>query len=247
MKIVVAGISGNLGKSTLSAHMFVPRMENAKLLIVESINQDTQDVVGESQKIRGEEFKKIYMQLVLYENLVVDVGASNAEAFFEGLSSFSQGYDEVDLFVIPVVPGVKEQADSITTARMLAAMGVEKDRIRIVFNRVRRSVEDEFPEILDAVTKLDCFIANPKCAVYENDIYEDLADLRMPLSEACTLARNELEELKQCLRGSAYDPVKFAYAMKRLNVAKKAINTCIHLDEAFKALFEGADNAGLQE
>ncbi|MDD2162534.1 StbB family protein [Pseudomonas sp. MIL19] len=246
MKIVVAGISGNLGKSTLSAHMLVPRMENAKLLIVESINQDTQDLVGESQKIRGEEFKKIYMQLVLYENLVVDVGASNAEAFFEGLSSFSQGYDEVDFFVIPVVPGVKEQADSITTARMLSAMGVEKDKIRIVFNRVKRSVEEEFPEILDAANNFDCFIANTKCAVYENDIYEDLADLRMPLADACTLARNKLEELKQCLRVAAYDPIEFAYAMKKLNVAKKAINTCTHLDEAFESLFEEAGNAGLQ-
>lgn len=48
MKIVVAGISGNVGKSTLSAHMFVPRMKNAKLLIVESINQDTKDLVGTS-------------------------------------------------------------------------------------------------------------------------------------------------------------------------------------------------------
>lgn len=245
MKIVVAGISGNLGKSTLSAHMFVPRMENSKLLIVESINQDTQDLVGESQKIRGEEFKKIYMQLVLNDNLVVDVGASNAEAFFEGLSSFSQGYDEVDFFVIPVVPGAKEQADSISTARMLAAMGVEKDKIRIVFNRVKRSVEEEFPEILDAVNRLDCFIANPKCAVYESDIYEDLADLRMPLTEACDLAYNELEALKQGLRAVAYDPIKYVYAMKQLNVAKKSVNTCIQLDEAFGALFEEAGNAGV--
>lgn len=82
MKIVVAGISGNVGKSTLSAHMLVPRMANAKLLIVESINQDTQDLVGSSEKIRGEEFKKIYMELVVNEDIVVDVGASNAEAFF---------------------------------------------------------------------------------------------------------------------------------------------------------------------
>ena len=73
MKIVVAGISGNVGKSTLSAHMFVPRMKNAKLLIVESINQDTKDLVDTSEKIRGEDFKKIYMELVLNENIVVSI------------------------------------------------------------------------------------------------------------------------------------------------------------------------------
>lgn len=36
------------------------------------------------------------------------------------------------IFVIPVVPGAKEQAESVKTARMLAAMGVEKNKIRIV-------------------------------------------------------------------------------------------------------------------
>lgn len=242
MKIVVAGISGNVGKSTLSAHMLVPRMANAKLLIVESINQDTQDLVGSSSKIRGEEFKKIYMELVVNEDIVVDVGASNAEAFFEGLASFSKGYDEVDFFVIPVVPGAKEQAESVKTARMLAAMGVEKNKIRIVFNRVKRSVEDEFPELLNAATEFDCFIANPKCMVFENDIYEDLADLSLPLSEACEMACNDLEKLKRDLRSAASDSIRFAYAMRRLNVAKKAVNTLMQLDLAFEVLFvEGVD------
>lgn len=240
MKIVVAGISGNLGKSTLSAHMLVPRMKNAKLLIVESINQDTRGLVGASEKIRGEDFKRIYMELVLNDDLVVDVGASNAEAFFEGLSSFSQGYDEVDLFVIPVVPGAKEQAESVLTARMLEAMGVEKDKIRVIFNRVKRSVEDEFPELLHLATELGCFIANPECMVFENDIYEDLADLSLTLNDACTMACNDLKELKGDLRRVAHDPAKFALAMKKLNVAKKAINTSVQLDEAFHALVGGA-------
>ncbi len=239
MKIVVAGISGNLGKSTLSAHMLVPRMKNAKLLIVESINQDTKELVGASEKIRGEDFKRIYMELVLHDDIVVDVGASNAEAFFEGLSSFSEGYDEVDLFVIPVVPGAKEQAESVLTARMLEAMGVEKHKIRVVFNRVKRSVEDEFPELLHLAAELECFIANPECMVFENDIYEDLADLSLPLNDACAMACNDLKELKGDLRRVAHDPAKFAFAMKKLNVAKKAINTSVQLDEAFNALIGG--------
>lgn len=242
MKVVVAGISGNVGKSTLSAHMLVPRIAYAKLLIVESINQDTQDLVGSSEKIRGEEFKKIYMELVVNEDIVVDVGASNAEAFFEGLASFNKGYDEVDFFVIPAVPGAKEQAESVKTARMLAAMGVERNKIRVIFNRVRRSVEDEFPELLNAASEFDCFIANPKCMVFENDIYEDLADLSLPLSEACEMACNDLEKLKRDLRGGAGDSTRFAYAMKKLNVAKKAVNTLAQLDLAFEVLFEGGSD-----
>lgn len=128
---------------------------------------------------------------------------------------------------------------------MLAAMGVEKDKIRVVFNRVKRSVEDEFPELLNVATELNCFIANPMCMVFENDIYADLADLRLPLSEACEMAHSELQRLKQDLRSVAHDPVKFAYSMKKLNIAKKAENTFMQLDDAFYALLEGAGNAGL--
>ena len=245
MKIVVAGISGNLGKSTLAAHMLVPRMNNAKLIIVESINQDTKDLVGDSEKIRGEEFRRIYMELVLNEDLVVDVGASNAEAFFEGLSSFSRGYDEVDLFVIPTVPGAKEQAESILTARMLSAMGVEKNKIKIIFNRVKRSVEDEFPDILNAATALDCFVANPECMVFENDIYADLADLKLPLSEACILAANSLEKLKGDLKKFARDPDKYSLFVKKVCVAKKTQITFEQLDSAFQALFCEVDDAKL--
>ena len=245
MKIVVAGISGNLGKSTLAAHMLVPRMKNAKLLIVESINQDTKNLVDCSEKIRGEDFKKIYMELVLNDEIVVDVGASNAEAFFEGLASFSQGYDEVDVFIIPVVPGAKEQAESVLTARMLEAMGVEKEKIRIVFNRVRRSVEDEFGEILHQASELDCFVANPECIVFENDIYEDLLDLKLPLKDACLMVYNDLDALKSDLRRVAHDSAKFTLSMKKLNVAKKAINTSAQLDDAFNALIGKHNNAEL--
>lgn len=245
MKIVVAGISGNLGKSTLAAHMLVPRMNNAKLIIVESINQDTKDLVGDSKKIRGEEFRKIYTELVLNEDLVVDVGASNSEAFFEGLSSYSRGYDEVDLFLIPTVPGAKEQAESVLTARMLAAMGVEKNKIQIVFNRVKRCVVDEFSDIFHAATMFDCFVANPECMVFENDIYVDLADLKLPLSEACVLASNSLEQLKYELKESARGSDNYMLFVKKVCVAKKALNTSEQLDYAFRALFCEAGYAEL--
>ncbi len=242
MRVVVAGIGGNVGKSTLAAHLLVPRMSNAKLLIVESINQDAKDLVGESETVRGEKFKQIYLELVLNDDLVVDVGASNSEDFFAGLSSLDQGYDEVDFFIIPTVPGAKEQDESVLTARMLAAMGVEKSKIQIVFNRVRRSVEEEFPSVLYAAKEFDCFIANPDCMVFENDIYADLADLKMPLSEACVFAENNLQKLKSDLRKVAKFSEQYYQYARLLNVSKKAGNTFSQLDSAFDALFCGGEH-----
>lgn len=243
MRIIVAGIGGNVGKSTLAAHLLVPRMNNAKLLIVESINQDTKDLVDDFETVRGEKFRQIYLELVVNDDLVVDVGASNAEDFFAGLTSLNQGYDEVDFFLIPTVPGSKEQDESILTARMLAAMGVDKSKIQIVFNRVLRSVEEEFPVVLNAAKEFDCFIANPDCMVFENDIYADLAGLKMPLSEACVFAENSLHKLKTDLRKVAkFSEQYFRYA-RLLNVAKKAVKTSGQLDDAFSALFGEAEDA----
>lgn len=236
MKIVVAGISGNQGKSTLSAHMLVPRMNDAKLLVVESINQDSRDLVSASSMLRGEEFKKIYLEMVVNDDLVVDVGASNSEAFFEGLASFNAGYDEVDLFVVPVVPGAKEQAESILTARMLAAMGVEKERIRVVFNRVRRDVLEEFPEVVYAAESTGEFIADPRCMVFENDIYADLSDLKMSIQVACEKLVPSLKGIKEELRKQASSPEDYHRLVKMLNVGKKAESTSRQLDEAFLIL-----------
>jgi hypothetical protein len=242
MKIIVAGISGNQGKSTLSAHMLVPRMNGAKLLVVESINQDSRELVSSSCTLRGEEFKKIYLEMVMSDDLVVDVGASNSEAFFEGLASFHAGHDEVDLFVVPVVPGAKEQAESILTARMLAAMGVEKERIQIVFNRVRRNVYEEFPEVFEAA-KQRHFTANPKCMVFENDIYADLADLKMSLRIACDEVASDIISIKENIRKSASDPSVYSQFVKKLNIGKKAIATARQLDDAFQALCSGGRHA----
>lgn len=243
MKIIVAGIGGNVGKSTLAAHLLVPRMNNAKLLIVESINQDTKDLVGEFETVRGEKFKQIYLELVVNDDLVVDVGASNSEEFFAGLTSLNQGHDEVDFFLIPAVPGSKEQDESVLTARMLAAMGVEKNRIQIVFNRVKRSVEEEFPTVLHAVKEFNCFVANPDCMVFENDIYADLADLKMPLSEACVYAEKNLQNLKADLRKVARFSEEYLHYAKLLNVAKKAANTSVQLDDVFSALLSVGQDA----
>ncbi|OQR35349.1 hypothetical protein BWR15_15570 [Pseudomonas sp. T] len=192
-------------------------------------------MVDLSSSVRGEEFKKIYLEMVMNDDLVVDVGASNSEAFFEGLASFEAGYDEVDLFVIPVVSGAKEQAESILTAKALRAMGVDKNKVVVVFNRVKRSVCEEFPEVLHAAEVVG-FIADPRCMVFENDIYADLIDLKLNLQSACDDVAHRVDEIKSDLRKFSSDLDLYQTLVRKLNVAKKAGTTVSQLDDAFRAL-----------
>ncbi len=239
MKIVVINFGGNIGKTTLSAYFLYPRMGQPKMISVESINETAEDKGLEVDLVRGDKFRDIYSELIVNESVIVDVGASNVEGFLEGLSSYEDGHDAVDLFLIPVTSGVKEQKESVKTALVLSRMGVEKDNIRLVFNRVKRSVEDEFSETLRNCSAYQNFIANPKCQIFENDIYVDLASLGISVDDACVLADTSLQELKEDLRNARKDPVLFRLAEMRMSVAKRAKKTRDQLDAAFEELVGG--------
>ena len=52
-KIAVINFSGNVGKSTISKHLLVPRLEDAVLLAVETINADEgADLTVNGQHVR---------------------------------------------------------------------------------------------------------------------------------------------------------------------------------------------------
>ena len=59
-KIVVTNFSGNAGKSTISRHLLAPRMNNATVIPVESINSDGSDDVAIKGRQFAERYKKAY-------------------------------------------------------------------------------------------------------------------------------------------------------------------------------------------
>ena len=79
-------------------------------------------------------------------------------------------------------------------------------------------------------------MANPKCRIFDNDIYVDLASLGMSVDEACFLADNSLPKLKADLIDVRKDPDLFMLAEKRMSVAKRAKKTRDQLDAAFEEL-----------
>lgn len=235
MRVVIINLGGNQGKTTLASHLFYPRMADSKILAVESINGTSADLgVKVVTKVKGAEFKKVYEELVTSENLIVDVGASNVEGFLAGLSSFEDGHDEVDYFAIPLTSGSKEQKEGLNTAALLAKMGVPRDKIRVVFNRVSSDVKDEFSTTFSYADRTKQFIANPACVVFENDIYHDLEELRMTLAEAIDIGQNGQEDLKERLRSASEDARERSRLMKKLSAAKKALKTSKLLDSAFE-------------
>lgn len=180
MRIVCLSYNGNVGKTTISVHLIRAHMPKAEIVAVESINESAKDLGLEVLQLTGEAFREVYEQLLISEDLVVDVGASNVEAFIGGLVEFQDAHHEVDLFVIPVTPGLKEQKETIATYLALVRLGVDPQKIQVVLNRTDNP-EKNF-EVLFKYRGTDAnFRVDPRIAVKESTIFEQLGRSRKTL------------------------------------------------------------------
>ncbi len=132
MKVLVTNLSGNVGKSTLAHHLLSPRMNDAKVISVESINSDG----TEDETIRGKQFGEVLEVLPIYDDLIVDVGASNIEDLLKMMRQYRGSHEDFDYFVIPTTKEAKQMRDTISTIDALSELKVPAKKIRLVFNMV---------------------------------------------------------------------------------------------------------------
>lgn len=155
MKIAILNFSGNVGKSTIAKFLLIPRFPEAVHITIETINSDTTNSEATLQ-LKGKEVDTVQEQLLINDDVIVDVGASNVEQFVKGMKLFSGSIDDFDLFIVPVTPEKKQQVDTITTVDTLIEMGVPTSKIKIIFNRVQTdtSVHDEFYALIEYLSSI---------------------------------------------------------------------------------------------
>ncbi|MCG9100442.1 hypothetical protein [Laribacter hongkongensis] len=212
MKIALFNYSGNVGKTTL-ARLLAASLPGVKVITLESVNDG---VTGE--QMRGDDdIDRVQAALIDHDDLILDVGASNAEAFFAGLVRYAGMSDDIDVFVVPVMPTQKAQIDTLRSVRDLVSLGVSPERIRVVFNGVgqRRTAEQEFPAIFAEQALERSFEIDPLLWMPDTPVFNHLrAAGGLSLFEAATdetdyrpLIREErdavkLERLQARLYGS---------------------------------------------
>jgi hypothetical protein len=193
MKIAVINFSGNVGKSTVVRHMLAPRMPQAEVRAIESINAD--DANGAAQKtLRGEEFGKLYAWLLSVDDAVVDVGASNVEDFIGLMSDYEGSQDVFDLYVVPTVPDAKQQKDTRSTIEELAAFNVEPSKIRLLFNRVKKKsvLSDDFSPLFEYHKRARSFVLNQQAVLLQSPVYS-AAGVAGKTVEELAASREELK------------------------------------------------------
>lgn len=234
MKIAVLNYTGSVGKTVVASHLLAPRLNHAQIFAIESTNETAEDLGLDVDQLRGMQFGKLFRGLLTLDDAIVDVGASNIEEFLAHMSRYDLSHEEIDQFVLPVVPTGKAQRETIKTVAALSDLGVPANRIRVLFNRVESDVDEEFLALLTYAKKTGEFIASPQAVIFENEVFELLADKRITI--ASILA--DQTDYRQLLREA--DPkdrkrISHLSDMHTLKALARPVDR--QLDRAFQALF----------
>lgn len=174
MKIALINLSGNIGKTTLAVNLLKPRMSDASIYSIESINIGADASGEEVQTMKGKKYGELIDKLMLEDNAIIDVGASNVDDFIKHMQQFDGSHEEFDIFIVPTVSDEKVMGDTVNTIELLTRIGVPSEKIRVIFNKVDvdDQVEDEFASILGYAKVTGNCIATPAATVFQNEVYE---------------------------------------------------------------------------
>ncbi|REC93318.1 StbB family protein [Kushneria indalinina] len=186
-KVVVFGFSGNVGKTVIASELLYPRIKNAEFYSIETINSDS----THGEKLAGNQFSELLEAIEMSDSCVVDVGSSNIEAFLTRMRSFKNSHEEIDYFVIPVTPSSKEMRDSEALIDYILEMGIPKNKIKVVFNKVERDFSNPASELAFFKNSIAEEIAgNNPPVVYLSDYYPMLRDSEKTHSEVISDTRD---------------------------------------------------------
>lgn len=234
MKVVVINFSGNVGKTTIAAHLLKPRMADAAIFSVESLNIDAAASGVEVERMRGRKYGLLTEQMMQLDSAIIDVGASNVDEFLKRMQQYHGSHDEFDYFVVPVVRERKQQGDTMNTIRALSGLGVPRHRIRVLFNKADpdEDLEDEFGELFNLEHAERSCTVNPSAVVYENEVFDKLRLAGKSLVDVTNDDTDYRSRLREARDTQHKDHCVRMVALKRL-----AVTANRNLDEAFGALF----------
>lgn len=231
MKLCVLNFSGNVGKSTIAAHLFEPRLR-APVISVESLNQDATSDGVQVERLRARQFGELQNRLLRFDQAIVDVGSSNVEEFLKLMQRFDGSHEEFDLFVVPVVKDAKQQIDTVNTIRALRTIGVPASKIRVLINKADTDddVREDFSAVFGFCLTGEASVSE-RSVIFANEVFELLKHRGLSLGALNADTTDYRARLRDASSDEERDDAISMIAMKRL-----AISCTRNLDAAFEAV-----------
>lgn len=230
-KVAVINFSGNVGKSSIAHYLLAPRL-GCSVLSIESIN----DSASSDNSLRGKESEALQAELVTNDSLVVDVGASNVEAFVDSISQFEAGIDELDLFIVPTVPANKQQTDTLATIDQLNIMGVNKKDIRVVLNQFDKKsgpLERQYSQIFKSHAQYETFELSSESYLPKHSFFEAFQNDDRTWDDVL----NDDTDYRQLIADTDDKDKKLLYARK-IGLKQLANGINRDLDRVFGVIFD---------
>ncbi|MGF6766174.1 MinD-like ATPase involved in chromosome partitioning or flagellar assembly [Paraburkholderia sp. GAS33] len=234
MNFAVVNFSGNVGKTTTVRHLLAPRMPDAEVVAIESINAD--ETAGASaETMRGQQFGELQERLLAGQRLIVDVGASNVEDFMTLMSEFEGSHEDFDRFIVPTVPAGKQQRDTVATISELQAYGVPANRILVIFNMVDRvehsDLERVFEPIFSHHKSHRSFTLLRDAVIHRSEIYSRAAAFGMSIDAILADTTDYKAEIAKTA-----DVQEKARLAKLVSMRRLAGSVSAELDAVFKTI-----------
>ena len=231
MKVLVSNLSGNVGKTLTAKYLLSPRMGNAPIYSVESINSDG----SESDLIRGKQYGELLEALSLVEDAVVDVGASNIEEFIKLMKQYRGSHEDFDFIVIPTVGSTKQMRDTIATIEALSEIGIPAKKLRVVFNMIDidETPERVFSGLFSYHEKEHKFTLRQNAVIRFNELYEKIKGDNRTIEDIIT----DQTDLKEKIKLATTQDEKLDIS-REIGIKRLAAGVSEELDYVFKALFK---------
>lgn len=228
-KIIVSNISGNTGKSEVSRHLIGPRVKNAEMISIESINTN-----GTGEAMDASRFDEVMERVMLADAAVVDVGSADFKEFMMRMVQMHGSHQDIDYFVIPVIAEQKQQVDTVRTIGLLRKMGVEPERIRIVFNMINAG--DDVQRIFSTVfAEAGNAVVNPNVAIQYSPFFQAFKSSGLTLEQLMNDTEDYGAKIKEIkLAGGDEKLMKLNFGMYKLKMY--FAGTAANLDLAFESL-----------
>lgn len=245
-RVAVINLSGNCGKTTVARVLLKMRMPDAELISIETTNADGRESDNGSL-VRASQFDRVHTALMSHTSVVLDIGSSNIEQTMQLMRQFEGSYADIDYFVVPVVNDVKQRRDSSRTVHELLKLGVDADKIKVVFNRVgvTEDVIDAFDDMIYALENLGVDY-DLDAVIRESQFFPYFERTNMSLDEfkkevmAVPLEENKKRqnELRRKKDRTKAEEQEFKELMKTISTQHLAISATRNLDEVFRTLFK---------
>lgn len=200
MKLGTLSFTGKIGKSTISNALAFPRMPNASIIRLETINESGLSGSEDESKMKGRDLAKLEMELAKTVDAIVDVGASNVESFILALNSQYEAHLALDYFLVPVKANAHaqiEMQEAIKTIKALSLIGIEPERIKVVFNMLPPDgdVREECKLLFNMHKKEPIFTLNPEACIHETEAFSALASVKRSYTDMLADPVNYRQEL----------------------------------------------------